>query len=80
MYPDLEIYFYVRWDQLTWNSFSVSPLHGLWQADVAHINNLIETQKAPRHSYQRRVGDTTGHAKESYLLSLDDLRLVGLLD
>ena len=83
LYPDLLVYFYVRWDQLEYHGrskLSVAPLHGVWKAGVGHIDGLIKRKQAPEHEYRRRREDVMGNAKSSFLLSLDDLELVSLLD
>ena len=79
LYPDLLIYFYVRWNQLEGYGKQVQFLHGVWKTNVKSIENLIQLGKAPIHAYQRRVNDQKGNAKGSYLLSLDDLELVKLI-
>ncbi len=83
LYPHLLVFFYVRWDQLEYHgkqSLSVPPLHGVWRADIGHLSSLIKRGQAPEHAYGRRRGDTRGNAKSSFLLSLDALELVSLLD
>lgn len=46
--------------------------------DVNQIEALINAGKAPLHSYINRANDTKGNARDSYLLSLDDLQLLKL--
>lgn len=79
LYPKLPIYFYVRWDTLNWKDLKVNPLHGVWMTEVKEVTNLITAKKAPLHEYQRRVDDHKGNARDSFLLSLDDLHEVALL-
>ena len=82
LYPQAVIFFHVHWTQLSATfgaqTYTVPPLHGVWRASVPDIRALVDREQV-QHAYQRRVNDTQGNAKESYLLSLDDLTLVGLL-
>ncbi|WP_309572503.1 hypothetical protein [Deinococcus sp.] len=81
-YPQARVLFHVNWTltQMTLRGqvCRVPPLHGVWWADIPGIRALVNRDDA-RHAYQRRVGDTQGNARDSYLLALDDLTLLGLL-
>ncbi|MFB9990683.1 hypothetical protein ACFFLM_01590 [Deinococcus oregonensis] len=83
LYPQAVIFFHVHWTTLSQSfggqTYTVPPLNGVWQASVKQLRALVD-QDDTQHAYQRRVNDTQGNAKASYLLSLDDLTLVGLLD
>lgn len=82
LYPQARVLFHVHWTQtqliLRGQTYAVTPLHGVWWADIPRIRSVVN-RDAAQHTYQRRVGDTQGNAKDSYLLALDDLTLLGLL-
>lgn len=82
LYPAAQVFFHVRWTQLSkvlgGREYCVPPLHGVWRASVPEIRAIVD-REAVQHAYQRRAQDTQGNARDSYLLSLDDLTLVGLL-
>ncbi|WP_412027056.1 hypothetical protein [Deinococcus yunweiensis] len=81
-YPQARVVFHVCWTQtqmdIRGQTYRVPPLHGVWWADVPGIRAIVD-RDAVQHAYQRRVNDTQGNAKGSYLLALDDLTLLGLL-
>ncbi|SIR62906.1 cold-shock protein [Paenibacillus macquariensis] len=68
-YPDAEIYFWVNWKQLEWNSFSVHPLYGVWEVSFQFLMQEIEAGKALLHKYIHRENDEV-NATESYLFDL----------
>ncbi|MFB6101212.1 MAG: hypothetical protein ABEJ73_01435 [Haloplanus sp.] len=64
------IYFWVRWyDELAGYGAEVEAMEGVWHTPFSHIEELIESERAPRHRYQRRRGDPD-NANASYLLDL----------
>lgn len=69
-YPDLDIYFLVEWTQLQYGKYSVRPLKAVYKAPFSLIAKIIESGKAPLHSYERRQNDTQGNAKSSFLLDV----------
>lgn len=80
--PELTVYFYVHWQQLSYFRDplkKVEPLHGVWRASVSLIRELRQGGRAIEHEYQRRKADQLGNARSSFLLHLDDLYLVGLV-
>lgn len=81
-YPHARVLFHVHWTrtemELRGQVIRVPPLHGVWWADIPTIRALVDRDDA-RHAYRRRVADTQGNARASYLLALDDLTLLGLL-
>ena len=83
-WPDLWVYFYVKWEATTYPpgkaDIHVPRLHGVWRARVSDIQRLVESGRAPRHYYKKRRNDRRGNARDSYLLSLDDLECVGMFE
>lgn len=74
LYPDIEIYFAVDWQVVTFEgrkTISVRPMLGVWFIPFGKLNALL--QKAPLHSYAQRKFDRSGNAKGSYVLDVRDL-------
>jgi hypothetical protein len=73
-YPEIVIYFWVKWKQLTkqlgHKLYSVYPMNGIWRIHFPRLAYLIEKENKPLHGYQRRTNDTTGNAKESYVFDV----------
>lgn len=79
LYPDIEIFFWIQWKVLEYESKSgwktiVEPVNGIWYSNFENIIHLIKDKEYPVHSYLRRRGDTEGNAKDSYLIDLRDLK------
>jgi len=71
LYPKIEIYFWVDWLAIKFQSFQiieVSPMSGIWKIPFAGIIELAKT--SPIHSYQQRTNDMQGNAKGSYVFDL----------
>jgi hypothetical protein len=83
-WPDLWIYFYVKWEVTSYPpgkaDIEVQPLHGVWRVRATGVQELVRSGRAPRHSYRRRRDDRRGNARDSYLLSLDDLECVTVFE
>ena len=79
-WPDMWVYFYVRWDTRSYKDGSrtirVPFVHGVWRARIGRIRELVEAGRAPRHSYRRRQADRRGNARDSYLVSLEEIECV----
>lgn len=80
-YPNIEIYFAVDWQAITFKSeyktITVNPMQGLWYINFQKLNEVLE--KAPLHNYQQRVNDKKGNAKGSYIVSLADQKFKKLI-
>ncbi|MBK8808732.1 MAG: hypothetical protein IPO21_19680 [Bacteroidales bacterium] len=72
LYPEIEIYFAVDWQVISFESdkskISVNPMVGVWFIPFAELYKVLKT--APFHTYQQRVGDNKGNAKGSFVLDL----------
>jgi hypothetical protein len=72
LYPDIAIYFAVEWTVTKFvgygRSQEVKPMRGVWWTDLTRIKEMVKT--SPRHSYQQRVGDKKGNAKDSFIFDL----------
>lgn len=75
-YPRLPIYFWVDWTTLDWKDVTgvVSPMTGVWGINLTDLLPLCTPQRL--HSYKRRVNDTNGNAKTSYVVDLADMKLL----
>lgn len=74
LYPDLVLFFWVAWLQsslvLRGRVLSVAPIAGVWRVEFSDLADRIRSGGVPLHSYQRRVDDLSGNAKDSYLFDL----------
>lgn len=73
LYPEMEIYFAVDWQVITFKgvkTISVVPMTGVWFIPFSKLDQLL--QSAPFHSYYQRRNDEKGNAKGSYVLNLLD--------
>ena len=71
-YRDMPIYFWVQWTQLKWQNIEVKPMVGVWGIRVSNLAKLCSDDNL--HAYQGRVDDERGNAKDSYVVSLDDMK------
>lgn len=71
-YPQLPLYFWVDWQQLEWQDIKVKPMRGVWGIRIEQLHDLCTPDRL--HTYQRRVDDTAGNAKDSYVVSLEDMK------
>jgi hypothetical protein len=73
-YPNLVVYYWLGWQKLEktirGQVYRVKPMTGVWRAEFQTLHQLIENGKAPLHLYQRRVNDTHGNAKDSYVFDV----------
>ena len=78
-YPNIDIYFWVEWVAVKYfknstnkyypdTDIQVVPMYGIWKVSFKDLDAIIN--KAPTHSYSKRVNDNKGNAKESYLINL----------
>ncbi|WPR76335.1 hypothetical protein [Algoriphagus sp. NG3] len=72
LYPEIEIYFAVDWQVVSFESshskVNVEAMVGIWFIPFGELDKVLE--KAPFHSYRQRVYDNKGNAKGSYVLDL----------
>lgn len=72
MYRNMPVYFWVQWTQLKWQDIEVKPMVGVWGIRVCDLAELCTPDKL--HEYRGRVDDESGNAKDSYVVSLDDMK------
>lgn len=72
LYPDLMIYFWVNWEQTVYGSYKVEPMWGVWEVHLSELCKIIDN-RFQTHSYERRINDVQGNAKESYLVDVREL-------
>lgn len=77
-YPNIGIFFFINWTTLEMDFghriCRVEPLIGVWMIGIKKIHSMIDD--LPSHSYQKRVNDKKGNAKNSYGLDLRNLECV----
>jgi hypothetical protein len=73
-YPTIIIYFWIDWIELSkvigGRIYNVDHVTGIWRVNFSFLEHQIENNLAPLHSYQRRISDTVGNAKDSYVFDL----------
>lgn len=71
-YPDIIIYFWVEWHSVRFEmgSFSreVEYISGVWSIPFKLLVEILKD--APLHSYQQRVADQKGNARDSFVLDI----------
>lgn len=71
-YRDIVIYFWVEWHSVRFvmgtTQKTVAFLDGVWRIEFKDLVELLKV--APSHSYQQRVDDTKGNAKDSFVLDI----------
>jgi len=69
LYPDIFVVFWVHWDKQSRYGVTVEAQRGVW---IYSLDELVEQIKdAPLHTYQKRIKDKRGNAKDSYLIKLN---------
>ena len=79
LYPEIVVYFWVNWTQLSWRDYQVEKLNVICKADFSQIAEQISTGKTKEHSYIHRQGDTRGNAKSSFLLDIRTFQKIALI-
>ncbi|WP_289659368.1 hypothetical protein [Flavobacterium panacagri] len=71
-YKEIIIYFWIEWHSVKFvmgNTIKeVDFLDGVWSIKFIDLVELLKD--APKHSYQQRVDDTIGNAKDSFVLDI----------
>ncbi|MDD4804919.1 MAG: RecQ family ATP-dependent DNA helicase, partial [Candidatus Pacebacteria bacterium] len=78
LYPDIDIYFWVKWKETSYSSsfgtsVQVANVSGVWIANFDQLKYLIEEKQYHLHEYSKRI-TRAGNARDSYLIDLRDLR------
>ena len=81
-YPNIVVIFDVRWDQLEWTDkhgtvYKVEPMHATYAGFLDDIKNAVMKGGNQVVTYQRRVNDTSGNAKESFVFDVRQLHKLG---
>lgn len=69
LYPSIDIYFWVDWQQLVWRDHTVKYFGGIFRLPFSSVGEMIESG-APEHAYCRRKDDARGNAKTSFVLDV----------
>ena len=72
IYPDIFVVFWVQWDKQSRYGVNVDAQNGVWIYSLDELGEQIKD--APLHTYQKRIKDKRGNAKDSYLIKLDSYR------
>jgi hypothetical protein len=77
-HPSLPLYFWVWWDTcLSGYGSTVKRMHGLWGIRLEQLVELCTPDRL--HCYERRKNDTQGNAKDSYVVSVKDMKQLWLV-
>mgnify|MGYP000294092961 CR=1 FL=1 len=76
-YPDIGIYIWLDWKQLSSNYGSIQHYSGIFFLPFKEVARLIENS-APEHIYKKRVNDTQNNARSSFLLDIRNFQPVFL--
>lgn len=77
---DVDIIFWVDWKKLNMFNITLKSMHGVWLINVAEIQKWVEKEKLPVVRYKRRISDTRGNAQTSYLLDLQEMKLLAAFE
>lgn len=73
-YPNIVLFFWIYWKELEKIvgsvTYTVKPMSGIWKVNFNKLLGWIETGKVPLHQYLRRVNDSAGNAKDSYIFDI----------
>ena len=70
LYPDILVIFWVSWGKQSGYGVDVGEKNGVWIFSLDELGEQIKN--APLHTYQKRIKDEKGNAKNSYLIKLKD--------
>jgi len=77
LYPNIIVIFDVKWEttekEIAGKIYSVKPMHVTVAGFLSNIRNAIKQSGNNKIDYKKRVDDTNGNAKTSYVF---DLRLL----
>ena len=68
-YPEIVVFFWVDWKQLSYREYSISHLAGVYKVEFTQLREMVASG-APEHVYQRRIHDKAGNAKSSFLFDI----------
>lgn len=74
LYPHVLIFFWHRFERKSYTigeiTTQIEPMNHVWYIKFEYLSILIEANAFPLHQYARRINDTDGNAKDSYVLDL----------
>lgn len=73
---EIILFFDVRRKVQTMFDYTIKPMRSIFYAKASEIESLIENGMVPLHEYKNRVNDTSGNAKNSYVI---DVRLFTMI-
>lgn len=80
-YKDIVIYFWVEWHSVKFvmgqTIKEVEFLNGVWRIDFLELVEILKT--AQSHTYQQRVNDVKGNAKDSFVLDVRNSKFVRVI-
>ena len=79
LYPNIVVIFDIQWkDQcsmvLSGTKYEVQPMHHIYAGFLQDIRSAIVKSGKKKIAYSRRVNDTSGNAKESFVFDVRDLQ------
>lgn len=81
LYPNIVVVFDVNWSvtsmEIGGREYSVEPMHATYAGFLEDIRAAVVAAGSKTHSYQRRVDDTKGNAKASYVFDVRRLHKLG---
>lgn len=81
LYPNIIVVFDVKWEEtkkvIDGVAYTVDPMHITVAGFLSDIRSAIDKSGSQKITYQRRVNDTEGNAKESWIFDLRYLHSLG---
>lgn len=77
-YPEVVVFFDVLWTK-TDNPYgaTVEPMHHTWCGTLDQVMDVVAECGGHKHTYLRRIDDTQGNAKDSWVLDVRKLLFLG---
>jgi hypothetical protein len=78
LYPNIIVIFDVLWEQqismiISGVNYSVKPMHETYVGFLSDIRSAINLSGCKKIQYTRRINDTSGNAKESFVIDVRHL-------
>lgn len=81
LYPNIVVIFDVKWEELSreigGTLYQVEPMHVTYAGLLDDISNAVKAGGSKRIEYQKRVDDTLGNAKASWVFDVRLLQRLG---
>ena len=75
LYPDIDIYFWVWFEEQYRFGVKVLPVRGVWHSPFSRICSMVD-DGVPEHVYHTRGGEGDVNAKSSFILNLKDMEKI----